>query len=131
MADLQRSNRALEEARSPGRRRQPVQDPFLAAASHDLLQPLNAARLFLSALAETELPESAERLIENVDLAFELIDRLLTALLDISKLDAGRGDTGDRERAAGPAAAAAGGRIRARGRAQGAGAAAGADQLPW
>ncbi|MFZ1430103.1 MAG: hybrid sensor histidine kinase/response regulator [Geminicoccaceae bacterium] len=89
MADLQRSNRELEEARARADAANMSKTRFLAAASHDLLQPLNAARLFLSALAETALPESAERLVENVDLAFESIDRLLTALLDISKLDAG------------------------------------------
>ncbi len=89
MADLQRSNRELEEARTRADAANMSKTRFLAAASHDLLQPLNAARLFLSALAETSLPESAERLVENVDLAFESIDRLLTALLDISKLDAG------------------------------------------
>ena len=89
MADLQRSNRAIEEARARADAANLSKTRFLAAASHDLLQPLNAARLFLSALAESELPESAERLIENVELAFESIDRLLTALLDISKLDAG------------------------------------------
>ena len=89
MADLQRSNRALEEARTRADAANVSKTRFLAAASHDLLQPLNAARLFLSALAETRLPESAERLVENVELAFESIDRLLTALLDISKLDAG------------------------------------------
>jgi signal transduction histidine kinase len=89
MADLQRSNRELEEARARADAANMSKTRFLAAASHDLLQPLNAARLFLAALAETSLPESAERLVENVDLAFESIDRLLTALLDISKLDAG------------------------------------------
>ena len=89
LGELQRSNRATEEARARADAANVSKTRFLAAASHDLLQPLNAARLFLSALAETELPQSAERLIENVDLAFESIDRLLTALLDISKLDAG------------------------------------------
>jgi signal transduction histidine kinase len=89
LGELQRSNRVIEEARARADEANASKTRFLAAASHDLLQPLNAARLFLSALAETELPESAERLIENVDLAFESIDRLLTALLDISKLDAG------------------------------------------
>ena len=89
LGELRRSNRAIEEARARAHAANVSKTRFLAAASHDLLQPLNAARLFLSALAETELPQSAERLIENVDLAFESIDRLLTALLDISKLDAG------------------------------------------
>ena len=89
LGELQRSNRATEEARARADAANVSKTRFLAAASHDLLQPLSAARLFLSALAETELPQSAERLMENVDLAFESIDRLLTALLDISKLDAG------------------------------------------
>ena len=89
LAELQRSNRALEEARGRADAANTSKTRFLAAASHDLLQPLNAARLFLSALAETELPESAGQLLENVDSAFDSIDRLLTALLDISKLDAG------------------------------------------
>jgi signal transduction histidine kinase len=89
LGELQRSNRALEEARGRADAANASKTRFLAAASHDLLQPLNAARLFLSALAETELPESAGQLLENVDSAFDSIDRLLTALLDISKLDAG------------------------------------------
>jgi two-component system, sensor histidine kinase len=89
MAELKHTNRALEEARARADAANISKTRFLAAASHDLLQPLNAARLFLSALAETELPENAERLIENLELAFESIDRLLSALLDISKLDAG------------------------------------------
>ena len=69
---------------------------FLAAASHDLLQPLNAARLFTSALAEEvrdgrdggERPGAAE-LLANIDRSITSADRLLKALLDISKLDAG------------------------------------------
>jgi signal transduction histidine kinase len=89
MADLQRSNRALAEARARADEANFSKTRFLAAASHDLLQPLNAARLFLAALGETDLPANAGRLIENVELAFESIDRLLGALLDISKLDAG------------------------------------------
>ncbi|MGH7293251.1 MAG: sensor histidine kinase, partial [Myxococcota bacterium] len=89
MAELQRTNRELEEARARADEANLSKTRFLAAASHDLLQPLNAARLFLSALGETEVPASAARLIENVELAFESIDRLLSSLLDISKLDAG------------------------------------------
>ena len=89
LGDLQRSNRDLEDARGRADAANASKTRFLAAASHDLLQPLNAARLFLSALAETDLSDSAGQLLENVDSAFDSIDRLLTALLDISKLDAG------------------------------------------
>ncbi|MGQ9364845.1 NahK/ErcS family hybrid sensor histidine kinase/response regulator [Azospirillum sp. ST 5-10] len=62
---------------------------FLAAASHDLLQPLNAARLFVSALADLEQPEPNGELVRNVDAALASVEDLLSALLDISKLDAG------------------------------------------
>ncbi|MFO1046977.1 MAG: histidine kinase dimerization/phospho-acceptor domain-containing protein [Geminicoccaceae bacterium] len=89
LGELQRSNRALEEARARADAANASKTRFLAAASHDLLQPLNAARLFLTALVETELPEAAGHLLDNVESAFDSIDRLLTALLDISKLDAG------------------------------------------
>lgn len=62
---------------------------FLAAASHDLLQPLNAARLFVSALADLEQPDQNGELVRNVDAALASVEDLLSALLDISKLDAG------------------------------------------
>jgi PAS domain S-box-containing protein len=62
---------------------------FLAAASHDLLQPLNAARLFTSALTQKSHEEETRQLVENVDGALRSAEELITALLDISKLDAG------------------------------------------
>jgi len=62
---------------------------FLAAASHDLLQPLNAARLFVSALDDLEQPAANRTMVENIDVALASVEDLLAALLDISKLDAG------------------------------------------
>ena len=63
---------------------------FLAAASHDLIQPLNAARLFASALGEEVAGEkSLERLVRDLDGSIISADRLIRALLDISKLDGG------------------------------------------
>ena len=62
---------------------------FLAAASHDLHQPLNAARLFLGALADEVPSERGRELLERVDSALDTFDDLLGVLLDISKLDAG------------------------------------------
>lgn len=61
---------------------------FLAAASHDLLQPLHAARLFTAALAR-DVPEHSLVLVGRVDNAIVAAEDLLRALLDISKLDAG------------------------------------------
>ncbi len=64
---------------------------FLAAASHDLLQPLNAARLFTSALRQQpELDDESRRLAERIDASFRAAEDLLDALLDVSRLDAGR-----------------------------------------
>lgn len=65
---------------------------FLAAASHDLLQPLNAAKLFVSALNDSHLPEAEAAIARRVESAFNSVETLLNALLDISKLDAGGGD---------------------------------------
>ncbi len=62
---------------------------FLAAASHDLLQPLNAARLFVTALSERSLGHKEGELVSRVDSALGNVEMLLGALLDISKFDAG------------------------------------------
>jgi Na+/proline symporter/signal transduction histidine kinase len=63
---------------------------FLAAASHDLLQPLNAARLFTSALRQHPgLDGEAAALAERIDASFRAAEDLLDALLDVSRLDAG------------------------------------------
>ena len=63
---------------------------FLAAASHDLLQPLNAARLFTSALRQQPLDTESARLAERADAAFKAAEDLLDALLEVSRLDAGK-----------------------------------------
>ena len=62
---------------------------FLAALSHDVLQPLNAARLFASALRETAEPAEQDRLAERVDTSLRAAEELLDGLLDVSRLDAG------------------------------------------
>ncbi|TBV16258.1 hybrid sensor histidine kinase/response regulator NahK/ErcS' [Stutzerimonas kirkiae] len=61
---------------------------FLAAVSHDLLQPLNAARLFTSALLDRDAGQSGG-LIRNISNSLEDVENLLGTLVDISKLDAG------------------------------------------
>ncbi len=61
---------------------------FLAAVSHDLLQPLNAARLFTSALLE-QPTSTGSGLIRNISNSLEDVENLLGTLVDISKLDAG------------------------------------------
>lgn len=64
---------------------------ILAAASHDLLQPLNAARLFSSALREEARRDPAiASLAERVDSSLRAAEELVDGLLDLSRLDAGR-----------------------------------------
>jgi len=62
---------------------------FLAAASHDLLQPLNAARLFVAALSERRLALPTRALVRQTGVALDSVEGLLEALFEISRLDAG------------------------------------------
>ncbi len=86
---LMQLNDQLQLAKSQADQANLSKTRFIAAASHDLLQPLNAARLFVSALSDLERGGAAAELVENVDLALASVEDLLSALLDISKLDAG------------------------------------------
>lgn len=62
---------------------------FLAAISHDVLQPLHSARLFASALGVTDDHHEQRRLSERVDTALRAAEEMLDGLLDISRLDTG------------------------------------------
>lgn len=80
---------ALRQAKADAELANQSKTRFLAAASHDLLQPLNAARLFVTALAERRLGEKEAEFVSNIDRALGSVESLLGTLLDISKLDAG------------------------------------------
>lgn len=94
--ELTRLNAELERARASAEEANQSKTRFLAAASHDILQPLNAARLFSTALVErgdpgaepTGAQESAD-LARKIDASLEAVEEILTALLDMSRLDAG------------------------------------------
>jgi signal transduction histidine kinase len=62
---------------------------FLAAASHDLRQPMHALNLYLGGLSGLELPEPARATLANVTQCARTMDGMFRALLDISRLDAG------------------------------------------
>jgi signal transduction histidine kinase/CheY-like chemotaxis protein len=62
---------------------------FLAAASHDLRQPVHALGLFIGALRRVAMPLEGQRLIEQIEESAVAMDGLFSALLDISQLDAG------------------------------------------
>lgn len=63
---------------------------FVAAASHDLLQPLSAARLFLASMRDGSLPARAAEALGKAESALDSVEDLLEALLDISRLESGR-----------------------------------------
>ena len=81
--------RALSVAKTQAEHANTGKSEYLAAASHDLLQPLNVARLFLDALAERPLDATSSALVERVARSLESADELLRTLLEMSRLDAG------------------------------------------
>jgi len=79
---LLRAKREAEEATASRTR-------FVAAASHDLRQPLNAAVLYLEAVDSGRLDAADADSLAGARQALGTLDRLLSALLDISRLDSG------------------------------------------
>jgi signal transduction histidine kinase len=91
--ELVRLNEELAGAKAAAEEANLSKTRFLAAASHDLLQPLNAARLYATSLNERmsdgkSVPDTLS-LAQNIDASLEAVEEILTALLDISRLDAG------------------------------------------
>ncbi len=84
---------ALRDAKEAAERANSSKSRFLAAASHDLRQPIQALNLFVHSLGrKTEGNVEIEELVGNIRLSSEVMSGLLNALLDISKLDAGMVD---------------------------------------
>src|SRR6201995_4785912 len=85
--ELSRLNSELALAKSTAEDANISKTRFLAAPSHDMLQPLNAALLFVTSLVERQSGGEDTRLVENIDDSLEAIEEILSALLDISRLD--------------------------------------------
>ncbi|NGO64657.1 hybrid sensor histidine kinase/response regulator [Rhizobium daejeonense] len=88
-AELTRVNHALAEARAAADEANIGKTRFFAAAGHDILQPLNAARLYSSSLVERLGDSENSPLVRNIDSALESVEIILGAVLDISRLDTG------------------------------------------
>lgn len=91
--ELEHLNLELAQAKAEAEDANISKTRFLAAASHDLLQPLNAARLYTTSLCERlrgddEGGEPA-RLADNVDASLGAVEDILGALLEITQIDAG------------------------------------------
>ncbi|MBT0588164.1 hybrid sensor histidine kinase/response regulator [Alteromonas oceanisediminis] len=81
-AELIRARKAAEEANASKTR-------FLALASHDVLQPLNAAKLYVSALNESSLPDDTRTVVNKLSQSVNASEALIATLLDIARLDQG------------------------------------------
>lgn len=79
---------ALDELTSGDIERK-AQNRFMAAASHDLRQPLHALGLYLSALKGHVHTEHGQAILKNTYRSTEALNQLLNSMLDLSKLDAG------------------------------------------
>ena len=91
--ELTRLNAALALAKGEADAANISKTKFLAAASHDILQPLNAARLYVTSLIERQPAQSGgrddSRLVDNIDASLEAVEEIFGALLDMSRLDTG------------------------------------------
>ena len=87
--ELSQLNQALSEAKGVAESANQSKTRFLAAVSHDLMQPLNAARLFSAALSHQDetLPNDARELVRHLDSSLRSAEDLIGDLLDISRLE--------------------------------------------
>lgn len=88
-AELTRVNEELAQAQMLAEEANLGKTRFLAAAGHDILQPLNAARLYCASLIEKAGKGPASRAAVNIESSLESVETILGAVLDISRLDAG------------------------------------------
>jgi len=89
--ELSELNLALIEAKRLAEDANQSKTRFLAAVSHDLMQPLNAARLFSAALSHQDsLPKEVIELVQNLDSSLGSAEDLISDLLDISRIESGR-----------------------------------------
>jgi CheY-like chemotaxis protein len=84
IGERERAETALLAAKSEAERANASKTRFLALASHDILQPLNAARLYTAALAE-QWP--AESTLGKLDQSLRTTEELMSTLLEIARLD--------------------------------------------
>jgi signal transduction histidine kinase/CheY-like chemotaxis protein len=88
-AALIQVNSELEVARAKADAASRDKTRFFAAASHDLLQPLNAARLYTSTLVERAGGTGLDELAHSIEASLTAVEEIMAALLDISRIDAG------------------------------------------
>ncbi len=89
-AELQKVNSDLAVAKAKADAVNRDKTRFIAAASHDILQPMNAARLYTSSLLEHHLSPELMKIANSIDASLLAVEEILRALVDLSRMDAGR-----------------------------------------
>lgn len=86
---LETALQQMDAARRSAEQANAAKTRFLAAASHDLRQPIHALGLLLATLADRVRNDQTAPLLGQIDASVDAVDAMLNSLLDISKLDAG------------------------------------------
>jgi len=87
---LEQTNEALKAAREKAEQAHIKKSLYLKACSHDLMQPLEAARLFTSALSgQNNLNEAQKRQLDNIDHSLKVANDLLSDLGEIARIESG------------------------------------------
>ena len=87
--DLWEQSEGLQNAKIDAERANKAKSLFLASASHDLRQPLNAMQMYIAALQSKVKDKEIMRIIEDINSVSISTARLLNALLDVSELEVG------------------------------------------
>ncbi len=87
--ELRDQTLAAEQARAAAEEANVAKSRFLAAAGHDLRQPLHALGFFVDALQEHTLPPDSRAVVGNIRRSVDAMEDLFNSLLDVSRLDAG------------------------------------------
>jgi len=88
--ELVSANRAMQLAHRAADQANASKTRFLAAAGHDILQPLNAAKLYAATLSERLRSQKNGVIVDNIGRALDSVEEILGAVLAISRLDTGR-----------------------------------------
>ncbi len=87
--ELTRLNEALTTAKQAADEANLGKTKFLAHAGHDIAQPLNAARLYVTSLVEKAGSGALSEMAGNIDQSLDAVEEIIGALIDMSRLDAG------------------------------------------
>lgn len=87
--ELTRLNQELTRAKKIADEANLGKTRFLAGAGHDILQPLNAARLYVQSLVERFSEGENRELVQNIEASLESVEEIIGAVLDMSRLDTG------------------------------------------